>query len=89
MGATDQPHYNGFCVTRDSVIMAFQCTSRQALFTSTSGIPAVSLKTSCTSFGSSNVNHEYDPISFEVLAGSQSLHSGNIHPSSRFQCISF
>ena len=25
MGATDQPHYNGFRVIRDSIITVFQC----------------------------------------------------------------
>ena len=60
-----------------------QCCRRlsNSRLTSTPNVSVVSLETSYTSIGSSNFNHEYDHISFEVVDGPQCFVQGTcIHP---------
>ena len=54
-------------------------SSRQTSFTPALDVSVVSVET-YTSFGLSHFDHECDPISFEVVDGSQSFCLGNIHP---------
>ena len=63
--------------------------SRQTSFTTATNVSVVGLETSYFPTGSSSSDYQYDPISFEMADGHQLLRSGNIHPSSRSQCIPF
>ena len=63
------------------------CFTRQISFTTATSVSLICLETSYSPTGSSSSNKQYDLISFEMLDGHQLLHSGNVHPSSRSQCI--
>ena len=49
----------------------------------------ICLEISYYSSQSSSSDQQYDLIPFEMVAGHQSLRSGNVHPSSRYQFIPF
>ena len=71
-----------------------QCSSklrspRQTSFTTTSNVSLICLETSYSSSRSSNSDQQYDSVSYEIVDGHQSLCSGNVHSSSRSQCIPF
>ena len=63
--------------------------SRQTSFTTATNVSVIGLETSYSTTGSSNSDNQYNPISFEMVNGHQSLCSGNVHPSSRSKCIVF
>ena len=63
--------------------------SRQPSFTTTTNMSVISLETSYFTTGSSSSDNQYDLISFEMVDGHQSLRSGNVHHSSRSECIPY
>ena len=71
-----------------------QCSSRlhsprQTSLTTASNVSLICLETSHSSSRSSGSDQQYDLIPFEMVDGHQSLCSGNVHSSSRSQCIPF
>ena len=71
-----------------------QCSSRlrsprQTSLTTASNVSLICRETSHSSSRSSSSDQQHDSIPFEMVDGPQSLCLGNLHSSSRSQCISF
>ena len=75
--------------THSSFGMNFPFSFGQTSFTTATNVSIICLETSYSTSGSSSSENQYDLMSFEMVDGHRSLSSGNVHPSSRSQCIPF